>query len=540
MSSKTSPSSPLNGQRVVTDYQEIFRKLPYPYLVFDAQDPDYRVLDANEERARFSGARREDLIGRPWLDVLTELTGKLGMADVPKMRRQMKHMLKTGKVEKVPVIRGETIDAEGRMRVRYWKAEIVFIRDNAGKVACVVVTTTDVTEERRVARRVVRTESRLDAAMSAGKIGSWVWDVRSDRVVLDASFRKLFGIPKQRALELKMQDVYESVHPDDRARIKRAIRRSVVERVPFEEENRIILPNGEQRWVLSRGQTEELDGNLTVTGVVVDITERHSLQAEVALARRQDRLNRRAAKMLQQRNVELEAIARSKDEFVALASHQLRTPATAVKQYLGMVLQGYAGDITDTQADMLHKAFESNERQIQIINQILNAARADTGRLVMAPVTVDLALLTQNIMAEMRPTFEQHQHRVTLQLPRNPIMVSVDQGYMRMAIENILNNACSYTPDGGNITVQLNRAGKHSVLRIADTGVGIRKSDYNKLFAKFSRIHNPLSVQAGGSGIGLYLSAEIVRLHGGEISVDSKLRKGTVFAISLPLVQNTT
>ena len=87
--------------------------------------------------------------------------------------------------------------------------------------------------------------------------------------------------------------------------------------------------------------------------------------------------------MLQRRNEELKAISRSKDEFVALASHQLRTPATAVKQYIGMVLQGYVGDITEEQSDVLTKAFESNERQIQIINQILSAARADTGRLVM-------------------------------------------------------------------------------------------------------------------------------------------------------------
>jgi two-component system sensor histidine kinase VicK len=539
MSSRTSQSNPLENKRAETDYQELFQKLPYPYLIFDAQDPECRVLDVNEARARFTGVRREDLVGRSWFDVLADLSGKMGVTEIPKLRRQMLRMLRTGKLEAIPTFRSENMDQEGKVRVRYWQSDCVFIRDATGQVSRVVVTTRDVTEQRRVARRAVHTESRLEAALAIGRIGSWVWDVRSDHVVPDNSFAKLFGLSKQRVHELKMEDVLASVHPDDRARVKRAIRRSIVERLPFEEENRVTLRSGELRWVLSRGQADELDGNLTVMGVVVDITERRNLQAEVALARRQERLNRRAARMLQERNVELEAIARSKDEFVALASHQLRTPATAVKQYLGMVLQGYAGDITATQTDMLHKAFESNERQIQIINQILSAARADTGRLVMVPVAIDLRLLMQNIVSEMRPTFEQYQHHVSVKLPRNPVIIMADQGYLRMAIENILNNACGYTPAGGSISVQLARAGKQCRLTITDTGVGIRKADYGKLFAKFSRIHNPLSVQAGGSGIGLYLTAEIVRLHHGEITVESKLRKGTAFAISLPLVQNT-
>jgi PAS domain S-box-containing protein len=540
MSSRTSQSNSLGRHRAVINYQELFRALPELYLIFDAKDPDFRIIDASESRARFAGVRREDLIGRPWFDVLTEMGEKIGLAEVPKLRAAMLRMLRTGKVEQAPVTRSEMLDPDGKRRTHYWQPTCVLFPDESGEVSTVLIATRDVTVERRVIRRAARTESRLQAALSIGRIGSWVWDVQSDQVVLDENFRKLFGISKRRAREMKMEDIFASAHPDDRARVKRAIRRSVVERVPFEEENRITLRNGEVRWVLSRGRTEEVDGNLTVTGVVVDITERRSLQAEVVLARRRERLNRRAAKMLQERNIELEAISRSKDEFVALASHQLRTPATAVKQYLGMVLQGYAGDITTIQSDMLHKAFESNERQIQIINQILNAARADTGRLVMAPVLLDLAPLIQNILAEMHALFEQHQHALSLRLPRLPVMVSADQGYLRMAIENVISNACGYTPDGGTITVRLARSSKQCVLTIADTGVGIRKSDYTKLFAKFSRIHNPLSVQAGGSGIGLYLTAEIVRLHGGDITVESKLRKGSTFAISLPLAQNTS
>jgi signal transduction histidine kinase len=112
-------------------------------------------------------------------------------------------------------------------------------------------------------------------------------------------------------------------------------------------------------------------------------------------------------------------------------------------------------------------------------------------------------------------------------------------GYLRMAIENVLHNASIYTPDGGRIELRLERDGEQACLSVIDTGVGIKKSDMHKLFTKFSRIHNPLSVQAGGSGIGLYLTAEIVRLHGGTVTVQSKVKRGTTFAILLPLAHNS-
>lgn len=243
------------------------------------------------------------------------------------------------------------------------------------------------------------------------------------------------------------------------------------------------------------------------------------------------------AKLLQKRNEELQELGRSKDEFVALASHQLRTPATAVKQYLGMVLQGYVGPVDPVQEELLTKAFESNERQIQIINQILNAARADTGKLIMTPGLFDLNEMMRVVTDELRHDIEARGHAFTVVRPETPVQVRADIGYLRMAIENLINNARVYTPDGGRIAVKLSVSQSKAHISVQDTGVGIRKSDMSKLFAKFSRIHNELSVQAGGSGIGLYLAAEIVRLHGGSIDVDSKIKKGTTFTIHLPLAR---
>lgn len=538
MNSKMLQSEQSKITQATLDYWELFRNLPEAYIMFEAAEP-YRIVEVNKAREKLTGISRQNSIGRPLFTVFPDMSDRFRKTGLNEVRQNIQEVIRTGKTKQFDPLRYDTKDDRGVTRVRYWRSMYMPIFDETKHMRFVLSVSQDVTDEVRAAHRVASVEDRLQAALAIGKVGSWLWDVTRNVVTSDKNLARLFRLSKQRLAEgLTIEDLLMAIHPDDRSHIQEAIQRSIDLRVPFDEEYRITLSDGTQRWVLARGKVEEQDGNLLFPGVIVDITERHDLQAQVELARRQDQLNRRAAKILQKRNEELEAIGHSKDEFVALASHQLRTPATAVKQYLGMVLQGYVGEVTPVQTDMLEKAFESNERQIQIINQILNAARADTGRLIMAPIPLDLRTLVRGAWSDMRSSFDQRHQRARAIMPQQPILVAADQTYLRMAVENLLHNACMYTPDGGNITMRLSREGDVCRLSITDTGVGIRKADFNKLFAKFSRIHNPLSVQAGGSGIGLYLASEIIRLHSGKISVESKIHKGSTFAILLPLMHN--
>ena len=521
------------------NYWQIFRDVPEPYLIFDATTPDFRIIDINKAREALLGVDRKEVVGLPFFKVYPDITPKFKKTGVSELRQHIQAVIRTKKPMLLKAYRYDVKDANGRPTVRYWQTTYTPLLDANGSVCQVVSSSHDLTAEMLAKHQTASIQGRLEAALTIGKIGGWLWDIEADTITSDKNLAKLFHLSKERMdAGLTIQDFIHAIHPEDRPRIERAIRGSIAKRIPFDEEYRVMLADGGQRWVLARGRVEDHDGRQLFPGVVVDITEQRDLQAQLELARRQDHLNRRAAKVLQTRNEQLEAIGHSKDEFVALASHQLRTPATAVKQYLGMVLQGYAGLITDLQADMLDKAFESNERQLQIINQILNAARADTGRLIMSPIALDLRMLVRGAWTDMRSLFVQRGLLHNMQLPRRPVMVAVDQGYMRMAVENLLHNACMYTPSGGTIALQLDQVGDMCRLSVTDTGVGIRKADFAKLFAKFSRIHNPLSVEAGGSGIGLYLASEIVRLHAGTIQVESKIHKGSTFAILLPLVHN--
>jgi PAS domain S-box-containing protein len=512
--------------------------MPDPCLLLDAVGPDYTVIEVSKAREAILDAPREEVVGRPLFSVAPYTAERFTAAFIEGLREHLRHVVRTGRSYQLEPIPTPVLGVNDIKRTAYLQTTYIPLRDLSGAVRYVLAVTHDVSDEIHAAEQAKTIESRLSAALKMGNVGSWVYDVATSRVMGDGNFMRMFKMSKKSAAAYSLDMLMKSVHPNDRMRVAASVKRSLDQGSLFEEEYRVILDDGTQRWLLARGEPVTQEDSLQFSGVVVDLTEQRDLRAQVELAREQDRLNRRAARILQERNEELEAISRSKDEFVALASHQLRTPATAVKQYIGMVLQGYVGDITSEQADVLGRAFESNERQIQIINQILSAARVDTGKLVMTPALVDLRLITWSIARDMESDLQGNSHTLTLDLTPNPVQITADIDYLRMAIENILHNAIVYTPPGGHITVALKRRGGSCVLSIADTGVGIKKADLSKLFVKFSRIHNPLSVEAGGSGIGLYLAAEIIRLHGGTIGVESRIGKGSTFAISLPIVKD--
>lgn len=247
---------------------------------------------------------------------------------------------------------------------------------------------------------------------------------------------------------------------------------------------------------------------------------------------REQKLEKTTARLSEQRE-ELIALNKAKDEFISLASHQLRTPATGVKQYLGMVLEGHAGDLSEMQRDFLAQANESNDRQITIINDLLKVAKVDAGKVTLRKQKTDVVALTQSVIDEQKSKFDTRRQKVVFKPQRKRIVATVDEGHMRMVLENIIDNASKYTPEGKSIEVSITTAKSRVQITVKDNGVGIAADDIKKIFYKFSRIHNPLSVQVGGSGLGLYWAKKIIDLHGGTIRVTSQMSKGSTFIINL-------
>lgn len=224
-----------------------------------------------------------------------------------------------------------------------------------------------------------------------------------------------------------------------------------------------------------------------------------------------------------------------KDDFISIASHQLRTPATGVKQYVGMILEGYAGTMTESQTTMLQKAYESNERQLRIIEDLLRVAKVEAGKITLNKEKVDLYHLVEDIMLELSRTFLHSKQTVSVSANTKPLNAFIDCDRFRMALENIIENASKYTPAGGKIDVLLRQNKRNISIRVVDNGVGIAPEDRQRLFQKFVRLGHRSTHSVNGNGLGLYWAKQIIDLHEGSISVASELGKGSEFCIKVPV-----
>lgn len=226
-------------------------------------------------------------------------------------------------------------------------------------------------------------------------------------------------------------------------------------------------------------------------------------------------------------------VQQSKDELLALASHQLRTPASGVKQYIGMLTSGIMGELSLEQKNIAEKAYETNERQLQIINELLYVSKIDAGQLVIEPRTINLTKLITNAIDDSLEAASHKDIKMTFRRKR-PLEITADNRYVSMVVENLISNAIKYSYPTSTVTIRLEEQSESVSISVKDQGVGIPEDKFKQLFGKFNRIDNPLSYTEGGSGLGLFLARQLARAHGGDITVESKLEKGSIFTLTLP------
>jgi signal transduction histidine kinase len=235
-----------------------------------------------------------------------------------------------------------------------------------------------------------------------------------------------------------------------------------------------------------------------------------------------------------QRLQHLMDLNRSKDEFISIASHQLRTPATAVKQYLGMLIEGFVGDVEPRQLAMVAKAYENNERQLRIVSDLLKVAQVDAGQVMLKKEEVSLNSLIEDIIHDFSGVLNDRDQTIAFYRGADDPKVTIDLNSIRMVFENLIDNASKYSEEGKQITITVENEKSAIVVAIADEGVGIRAGDRHRLFEKFSRLDNSLSTKVGGTGLGLYWAKKIVTLHDGTITHAPNTPSGSVFSVGIP------
>lgn len=241
---------------------------------------------------------------------------------------------------------------------------------------------------------------------------------------------------------------------------------------------------------------------------------------------------------LKEANKKLKELDKMKDDFVSVASHELRTPMTAIKSYLWMALAGKGGKLSEKQEYYLKRSYYSTDRLIKLVNDMLNISRIDSGRITVIFDKVDILQLAKEVIEEVKPHADELKLSLILKdaLAKKDRMVIADKEKIKEVLINLIGNSLKFTPEKGTITLHFEKRDNEIFTHVTDTGRGIDVKDLSTLFTKFGMIEGSYATnkKASGTGLGLYISKSIIDLHQGTISVASEgIGKGSTFSVSL-------
>ena len=231
-------------------------------------------------------------------------------------------------------------------------------------------------------------------------------------------------------------------------------------------------------------------------------------------------------------------VEKMKTEFVSLAAHQLRTPLSAIKWTLRILLDGDLGEITSEQRDFLEKTYQSNERMISLINDLLDVTRIEEGRYLSKLTLVNIEEVINLVVNSYKDEIKRRKIKFEFKKPEEKMpQIMVDVEKMGLVVQNLLDNAVHYTRPGGEVIISLNRGAKDIEFSIKDTGTGIPEEQQERIFTKFFRGTNAIKMEAEGSGLGLFIAKNIIDAHNGKIWFESKQGEGTTFYFNIPIYE---
>ncbi len=228
-------------------------------------------------------------------------------------------------------------------------------------------------------------------------------------------------------------------------------------------------------------------------------------------------------------------VEKMKTEFVSLAAHQLRTPISIMNWSMSMLKNGDFGKLNKKQKEIVESAFKTNEGLIVLVSDLLNTTRIEEGAYLHETTMTDMKKIVDSVLDNYKDAIKKRKIKIEYFEPKNFPQAKIDEKKIKLAVQNLIDNAIKYSPEGGKIVITLKNDNKNIVFKIQDSGIGIPKNQQNKIFAKFFRSDNAKKIDPNGSGLGLFLTENIINAHGGKIWFESKENVGTSFYFTLPI-----
>ena len=431
--------------------------------------------------------------------------------DIPKLRNLLESILPANKITEdfemthvFPVIGKKDMCLNARQI------------ENINGEQLILLSIEDITDKRKVKaglaeaeRLLIESKERLKFAVDSAGVGTWDYDPQSKELIWDKRCLEIYGVSPDEEVDT---EVFSNViHPDDRKMVQDKISESLrdVKSGQFDAEYRTIPIHGKIRWLKGKGRAyfNEKGEAIRFIGTLLDITFQ---------------------KLIDESTRELLS---KKDEFISIASHELKTPVTSLKAALQIMERAsLKGDSIKTVDIFIQKAIKQVDKLTELIKDLLDVTKIQSGKLVLRKTDFVLDELLKECVEEIQN--DSAKHKIIIEGYRN-IEVHADRNRLEQVIINLISNAIKYSPDADKVVVSIEKADEGIKVSVKDFGIGIPKDKLPMIFDRFYRVDEN-SQRYAGLGLGLYISAEIIRQHNGHIDIESTVGKGSSFWFVIP------
>lgn len=480
-------------------FQTVFEKSPGSLLV-RANLPRFTIIAASDTYLAITASSREFIIGKGFFEVFPEDESKLGN-DV-NARNVFTKVIETRQKIDVPTYRYDVYDPlSEKYEIKYWSCSNTPILGADNSVAYILNTVIDITGEVKAKEEAIESEHRFRLATDAAALATWDLNLTDESFIYSPRLAEIFGHPPGNGMALG--EIRSQVNADDMQNIViKAFHESLITG-KYLYEVRIYWADGSLHWIKTQGIVlrDENGRPERLLGTILDITET-----------KRDEIR--------------------KNDFIAMASHELKTPLTSIKAYIQLVTQKLASSNDSFIINALLKVNQQVNKMTDLIHGFLDLSKIEPGKLQLKVQDFDINQLIKDAIAESNTTSTGHRIKFD---GEETIIIKADKEKIEQVVNNFLSNAIKYSGKGNEISISIKKTGGNLQVAVADKGIGINPKDQQKIFQRFYRVENTGMKNISGFGIGLYLSSEIILRHNGKIWVESEEGKGSTFYFSLPL-----